>query len=156
MPGSGDRAFLEAGMGGLGMAPVETDAGSTHGWVLVRRDRRGLFVPWIERRDVRIAAVDVKHPDWQSGSGDASFHQALRSMRGWYTAQSTDWHQRVVSAIDKELQGVFPAYSVRWLPLMVELLVVQAHLFLLVLVYRTASQVLRRQGRDAPMYAAAH
>jgi hypothetical protein len=113
-------------------------------------------VPWIERRDVRIAAVDGKHPDWQSGSDDASFHQALRSMRGWYSAQSTDWHQRVVSAIDTELQGVFPAYSIRWQPLMLELLVVLAHLFLVMLVYRTARLALRREGRDAPIYAAAH
>lgn len=154
--GSGDRAYLIAGPAGrFAFAPIETDAESTHGWVLVRRERVGLFVPWLETENLRIAAVSGKHPHWQSGSADPTWHQALRSARGWYVERGTAWHQRVVDAIDAELRGAYPDRRIRAGALGLELIFLGAHAVLLFPALLMIHLWLKRQYAEGYLRASA-
>lgn len=149
MPGSGDRAYHIAGATSKGVAPIETSIGSDHGWVLVRRHRRGVFFPWLETRNIRVSAALMTRSSWVSGTDDPTFHEALASMRLWYAEKDTEWHRRVVYAIDMELAGEYPKDKVSIGYALLDVLAVAAHAIIVLYAYRAIRWILRHQPTPA-------
>ncbi len=129
VPGSGDRAYFVAGYGGSFARLEQSDLIPAQDWVmvLVRRDRSGLFLPWLETYDLRMVSGTGKKRPWQTGTDDPRWHETLRAARVWYVDQDTDWHRTVVAGIDTELAGGYPDRRIRPGFLMLELLVLLAH-----------------------------
>ena len=131
MPGSGDRAYFVAGFGPFSRLDQNNPTPESFAMTLVRRDRRGLFIPWLETNDIRMAMASGKKGDWKTGSEDPRWHGVLRSSRKWYANQDSDWHQKVVAGIDTELAGGFPIRKIRPWYLALDALVFLAHAVLL-------------------------
>lgn len=131
VPGSGDRAYFVAGYGPLAHLdrPARPDQSPAENMVMVivRRDRSGFFLPWLETNDLRMVSGTGKKRPWQTGTDDPRWHETLRAARAWYVDQDTDWHRTVVAGIDAELAGEYPSRRIRPGFLMLELLVLLAH-----------------------------
>lgn len=115
MPGSGSRAYLVAGASPANTVRLVNGTNSL-GSVCVRRDRRGLFFPWLETNDVQLIQHNPQQ-SWTSGTDDLSFHDMLASVRPTYVVyaeQRGEWYQRIVDAIDAELGGAYPERNVSW------------------------------------------
>lgn len=151
MPGSGDRAYQISSYSMANTVPIAVEGYEGHGSVLVRRDRRGLFVPSIETFDVHLIHLQTQ-TRWASGSEEPAFHAILRSIRPAYTelaAQRGAWYQRVVDSIDGELGGRYPSRSIRGWMLAVDVLALVAHLGLLYYVIRVVAWMIRYRPRVA-------
>jgi len=116
MPDSGSRAYFIAGPSLANTVRYEINGNQSSGTVMVRRDRRGLFFPWLQTIDVKLIQYQP-HMTWKSGTGDPNFHDTLVTVRSAYVEyaqQRGEWYQRVVDAIDAELGGAYPARTVHW------------------------------------------
>ncbi len=115
MPGSGSRAYLIAGPSPANTVRLKNGTNSV-GSVCVRRDRRGLFFPWLQTDDIKLIQHNPQQ-SWLSGTDDPIFHETLASVRPAYVEyaqQRGEWYQRVVDAIDAELGGAYPQRTVSW------------------------------------------
>lgn len=128
MPGSGDRAYFVGGYGPRAqldlMHPVPAE---NVVMVLVRRDRRGAFIPWLETWDLRMVSATGHPRPWQTGTDDPRWEPTLKLARDWYAAHESEWHQRIVAGIDTELAGGFPDRRIRPWYLILEIIVLLAH-----------------------------
>lgn len=115
LPGSGSRAYLITGPSPANTVRLNNGTNSL-GSVCVRRDRRGLFFPWLQTDDVRLIQFNPQQ-SWTSSTDDPNFHDTLAAVRPAYVEyahERGEWFQRVVDAIDAELDGAYPARTVSW------------------------------------------
>lgn len=143
---SRDRGYFVAGYGGQ---PAVLDlsefglADNEQIMVGVQRARHGLFIPWREKNDLRILVFSGKKPYWVSGTNDPAWSGVLAVARDWYEQQHTPWHQTVVAGIDSELAGRYPNHDILLGALVLELIVVLAHIVLLAFVLVSLHLALR-------------
>ncbi len=136
MSGRGDRAYFVAGYGGplahldRAARPDQSPAENTV-MVLVRRDRSGFFLPWLETYDLRMVSGTGKKRPWQTGTDDPRWNDTLQAARAWYVDQDTDWHRTVLAGIDTELAGGYPDRRIRPGVLALEIMVLLAHAVLI-------------------------
>lgn len=130
---SGDRAYI-TGQGRWVRAdlsafdlPADADL-----WVLVRRNRLGGFVPWLETTDLRVLLWNGQGRDLRTGTANPAWAGVLTTVRPWFAAQDTEWHRRIVAGIDAEMRGELPRRRVLFGALLGEALVLTAHAWLLV------------------------
>ncbi len=115
LPGSRSWAYLVAGPSPANTVQIDSEA-DHYGSVVVRRYRRGLFFPWLETFDVQLIHYQP-YTTWKSGTDDPVFHETLAHIRPVYVEyahERGEWFQRVVDAIDAELDGAYPARTVSW------------------------------------------
>ncbi len=130
---SGDRAYM-TGMGrwvraDLSAFGLQADADL---WVIVRRNRLGGFVPWLESTDLRVLLLSGEGHDLRTGSANPVWPRVLAAVRPWYAEQDQEWHRHIVGEIDAELAGKLPRRRVLWSALLGETLTLLAHLWLAV------------------------
>ena len=130
---SGDRAYItgtgrwvRADLSAFGL-PADADL-----WVLVRRNRVGGFVPWLETTDLRLMLWNSEGRDLRTGTVNPAWPDILSLARPGYATGDTEWHQRVVAGIDAEMRGELPRRRVLIGALLGEALVLTAHVWLVV------------------------
>ena len=132
MPGSGDRAYFVGGYGPMAQLELDHSVPAENVvMVLVRRDRRGLFIPWIETYDLRMVSATGQKLPWQTGTDDPRWEPTLKLARDWYATHDEEWYQTIVAGIDTELAGGYPDRRIRPWYLMLEIIVLFAHVALI-------------------------
>ncbi len=125
---SGDQAWLAAGNSSFAEIKLNNPTLGINGvMVLVRRDRRGIFIPWLETWDLRVITVPGHGQPWHSGMDDPRWIPLLKQARDSYAAHDTEWHQRIATGIDTELAGGYPDRNIRPWYLLLEIFVLLAH-----------------------------
>lgn len=133
---SGDRAYLTGNgpwvRADLSAFDLPADADL---WVLVRRNRIGAFVPWLETTDLRLVLWNSQGRDLRTGTVNPAWPDILSLARPAYAAGDTEWHQRVVAGIDAEMRGELPRRRVLFGALLGEALMLTAHACLVVVCF---------------------
>lgn len=119
--------------------------------VLLRRSRFGVFQPWLQTRDLELLDLTGRNTDLRSGTADPQWPAILRAARD-YHAQTvagsddprvTQYHQRIVDAIDTELAGGYPETTIMWGGLVMDLLYITSHFAMLFALFMLAKRVWR-------------
>lgn len=147
---SGDRAYT-TGLGpGLRTDLSAIGYGSDeHVWIVVRRERVGLFVPWRETTDLRAISGTNSFQGLHTGTSNPAWPKLLGVVRPLFAAGNTEWSRRLLDAIDAELAGELPRSTVRPGMLAREVVVLLSHAMLFVcaaLMFRSARQTWITEG----------
>ena len=123
----------------------------------VRRERFGVFSPWLQTRSLRFIDWSNQNRDWHTGSASPSWTTAIESARARLQerrdaatkANNIAYYQRLLDAIDAELAGDFPETTIRWPQLGRDLVYIASHLVLIVAGVRLGIALYKRARADA-------
>tara|TARA_R110000782_G_scaffold210192_1_gene298285 strand:- start:5657 stop:6373 length:717 start_codon:yes stop_codon:yes gene_type:complete len=163
---SGGWSLAMIWLGAAGSAPIGSRAELTDtGWwvsvdltgeglgaeehlrVIVRRDRVGLFAPWLETTDLEALSASASFRDLRTGSTDPRWKGVLRAAHPFYAsaAPGAPAAHAIAAGIDDELAGRLPARRINWPMFRREAAVLGAYAMLSIALVHLLGAVRRRR-----------